>query len=173
MLCMAMLPTHMRITHVMLLFHSATTMWLHHVFNLHYACPRQVSVDLIQTCTYSMIVYKGQGINWHPQSDSLEASPLKWTCSTHPIIGGSHCLVESLRQLTCFIGCFTPTAVESTISSDGIDTFTRTLIQSYNITLPSGQHILSSPTRVLPDVIPHQPANPLTECFHCHNLGHY
>ena len=33
--------THMRITHVILLFHSATTMQLHHAFNLHYACPRQ------------------------------------------------------------------------------------------------------------------------------------
>ena len=33
--------THMRITHVMLLFHSATAMRLHHVFNLRYACPRQ------------------------------------------------------------------------------------------------------------------------------------
>ena len=47
----------------------------------------------------------------------------------------------------------TPTAVESMISSEGIDTVTRTLIQSYNITLPSGQHVLSSPTHVLPDVI--------------------
>ena len=67
----------------------------------------------------------------------------------------------------------TPTVVESTISSEGIDTFARTLIWFYNITLPSGQHILSSPTHVLPDVIPHQPANPLTECFCCHNLDHY
>ena len=67
----------------------------------------------------------------------------------------------------------TPTAVESTISSDGIDTDARTLIRSYNITLPLGQHVLSSPTHVLPDVIPCQPANPLTECFRCHNLGHY
>ena len=33
--------THMRTTHVMLLFHSATTMCLLHAFNLHYACPRQ------------------------------------------------------------------------------------------------------------------------------------
>ena len=54
-----------------------------------------------------MIVYKGQGIYWHPQSDSLEVSPLKRTWLTHPLISSSHCLVESLRQLTCFIGCFT------------------------------------------------------------------
>ena len=67
----------------------------------------------------------------------------------------------------------TSTVVESTISSEGIDTVARTLIWSYNITLPSGQHVLSSPTCVLPDVIPCQPANPLTKCFHCHNLGHY
>ena len=33
--------THMCLTHVMLLFHSATAMWLHHVINLHYAYPRQ------------------------------------------------------------------------------------------------------------------------------------
>ena len=33
--------TYMHITHAMLLFHSATAMWLHHVFNLRYAFPRQ------------------------------------------------------------------------------------------------------------------------------------
>ena len=54
-----------------------------------------------------MIVYKNQGINWHPQSDSLGVSPLKRTQSTHPLVSGLHCLLESLRQLICFIGCFT------------------------------------------------------------------
>ena len=97
--------THMHITHVMLLFHSATTMWLHHVIHLCYACPR-VLVDLVQTCTYHMIVYKGQGIDWQPQSDSLGVSPLKWIQSTPSLISSSHRLVESLRQLTCFISCF-------------------------------------------------------------------
>ena len=48
----------------------------------------------------------------------------------------------------------TPMAVESTTSSDRIDTDARMLIWSYNITLPSGQHVLSSPTHVLLDVIP-------------------
>ena len=33
--------THAHHTCSMLLFHSATAMWLHHVFNLHYACPEQ------------------------------------------------------------------------------------------------------------------------------------
>ena len=60
----------------------------------------------------------------------------------------------------------TPYSIKSMISSEGIDTVARTLIQSYNITLPSGQHVLSSPAHVLP-------ANPLTKCFRCHNLGHY
>ena len=32
--------THMHPPHVMLPFHSATAMWLYHVFNLCYACPR-------------------------------------------------------------------------------------------------------------------------------------
>ena len=39
-LCMAMLPHTCPFLMFMLLFHSATTMWLHHVFNLHYVCPR-------------------------------------------------------------------------------------------------------------------------------------
>ena len=38
-----------------------------------------VSIDLVQACTYHMIVYKSQGINWHPQSDSLGVLPLKQT----------------------------------------------------------------------------------------------
>ena len=53
-----------------------------------------------------MIVYKGQGIDWHPQSDSLGVSPLKQTRSTLTLVSGSCCLVESLRQWICFIGCF-------------------------------------------------------------------
>ena len=36
----------------------------------------------------------------------LEFHPSKWTCSTHPFVSGLCHLVESLRQLTCFIGCF-------------------------------------------------------------------
>ena len=65
-----------------------------------------ISVDSVQTCAYFMIVYKSQGINWHPQSDSLGVSPLKRTQLTHPFVSSSCHLVESLRQLTCFIGCF-------------------------------------------------------------------
>ena len=33
--------THAHYTCSMLLFHSATVMWLHHIFNLCHACPRQ------------------------------------------------------------------------------------------------------------------------------------
>ena len=42
-LCCAWLccRTHVHHTCSMLLFHSATAMWLHHVINLHYACPKQ------------------------------------------------------------------------------------------------------------------------------------
>ena len=36
-----------------------------------------------------MIVYKGQGIDWHPQSDSLGVSPLKWTRSTPTLVSSS------------------------------------------------------------------------------------
>ena len=36
-----------------------------------------------------MVVYKGQGIDWHPQSDSLGVSSLKWTQSTPTFISGS------------------------------------------------------------------------------------
>ena len=51
------------------------------------------------TCTYSMIVYKYQGINWHPQSDSLGVSSLKQTHSTPSLISGLCLLVESLGQI--------------------------------------------------------------------------
>ena len=46
-----------------------------------------------------MIVYKDQGINWQPQSDSLGVSSLKWTCSTPPLVSGLRYLVESLGQI--------------------------------------------------------------------------
>ena len=44
--------THMHITYVILLFHSATTMWLPHVSLSYYAFCRTVLVGLIQTCIY-------------------------------------------------------------------------------------------------------------------------
>ena len=107
-LCCAWLccHTHAHYTCSMLLFHSATIIQLHHVINLHLCLPQTVSVDSLPTCTYSMIVYKDQGIDWHPQSDSLGVSSLKQTCSTHPIVSGLCRLVESLGQLIFFIGCF-------------------------------------------------------------------
>ena len=46
-----------------------------------------------------MIVYKDQGTNWHPQSDSLGVSSLKQTHSTPPLISSLCCLVESLGQI--------------------------------------------------------------------------
>ena len=100
--------THMHITHI-LCFSSILPPPCGCIMLLisDYACPKTVLVDPIPTCTYSMVVYKDQGINWHPQSDSLGVSPLKQTHSTHPFVSGLHRLVESLRQLTCFIGCFT------------------------------------------------------------------
>ena len=73
--------THMHITHVMLCFHSATAMWLPHVILILICLSQMVSIDSVQTYTYSMVVYKSQGINWHPQSDSLGVSPLKRTHS--------------------------------------------------------------------------------------------
>ena len=42
-LCCAWIYCHTHAHHTcsMLLFHSATAMWLHHVINLCYACPKQ------------------------------------------------------------------------------------------------------------------------------------
>ena len=69
-----------------------------------------------------MIVYKGQGINWHPQSDSLGVSSLKQTWSTHFLVSGSCSLVESLGQLTCFIGCFSCSAISSITTTHSFPT---------------------------------------------------
>ena len=44
-------------------------------------------------------MYKDQGLNWHPQSDSLGVSSLKQTHSTPPLNSGLHHLVESLGQI--------------------------------------------------------------------------
>ena len=63
--------THMHITHV----HASIPFCHHHVIascSPILICLSQTAlIDLISTCTYSMIVYKSQGIDWHPQSDSL------------------------------------------------------------------------------------------------------
>ena len=86
----------------------------------------------------------------HPGSPPLMIPPL--SSSVNSSITELHAQISSppLSEVS-----ETSSVVESMISSEGIDTVTRTFIQSYNITLSSGQHILSSPTRVLPDVIPH------------------
>ena len=99
--------THMHITHV-LCFSSILPPPCGGIMLLISAMPAYtVSVDLVPTCTYNMIVYTDQGIDWHSQSDSLGVSSLKQTCSTHPIISGLCHVVESLGQLICFLGCFT------------------------------------------------------------------
>ena len=67
----------------MLLFHFATVMRLPHVLLILIYLSWTVLIDSVQACTYDMIVYKNQGINWHPQSDALGVSPLKQTQS-HP-----------------------------------------------------------------------------------------
>ena len=69
--------TYMHITCFMLLFHSATTMHLHHATSILICLSQTVSIDLVQTCTCNMIVYKIQGIDWHSQSDSLGDFPSK------------------------------------------------------------------------------------------------
>ena len=67
-----------------------------------------ISVDLIQTCTYSMIVYKGQEIDWHPQSDSLGVSPFKVDSIQLPtFVSSPRCLVNDLRHELALLGCFT------------------------------------------------------------------
>ena len=69
--------TYIHITCFTLLFHSATTMHLHHATSILICLSQTLSIDLVQTCTCNMIVYKIQGIDWHPQSDSLGDFPSK------------------------------------------------------------------------------------------------
>ena len=88
-------------------------------------------------------------LHHHPDSLPLMIPPLSSSVNTS--ITELHTQISS-PSLSKTLE--TPTAVESTISSDGIDTDARMLIWSYNITLSLGQHILSSPTCVLLDVIP-------------------
>ena len=63
--------THMHITHI----HASLPFCHHHVVAslppILICLSQTALIDLISTCTYSMIVYKSQGIDWHPQSDSL------------------------------------------------------------------------------------------------------
>ena len=82
------------------------------------------------------------------------------TVNTPPSLNSAHKSPLPVSEMSK-----TPTTVESAIPTDGIDDATRELIWSYNPTLPSGEHILSSPTHILPDIILHQPANSLTKCF--------
>ena len=76
---MAMLLHTCALLMFMLLFHSVTTMWLPHVPPILICLSQTVLIDLVQTCTHIMLVYKDQGINWHPQPDSLGVSPSKQT----------------------------------------------------------------------------------------------
>ena len=54
-----------------------------------------------------MIVYKGQGINWHPQSDSLGDSSFKADSIQLPtFVSSSKPSSEWPEALTCFVGLF-------------------------------------------------------------------
>ena len=75
----------------------------------------------------------------HPRQDSSPLMIPPPSSSVNTSITELHAWISSppLSEIS-----ETPMAVESTISSDGIDTDARMLIQSYNITLPLGQHVL-------------------------------
>ena len=75
--------------------------------------PALDTIGRSDTNMYIQYDNKGQGIDWHSQSDSLGVSPLKQTHSTDPFVSGLRHLVESLRQLTCFIGCFSCSAANA------------------------------------------------------------
>ena len=69
-------------THAYHMFHASLPFCHHHVVvSCSYLdMPFSDSIDRFSTnmyIQYNMIVYKSQGINWHPQSDSLGDSPSK------------------------------------------------------------------------------------------------
>ena len=83
-LCYAWLCCHTHVHH---------TCYASLLFCHHHAV---ASCSSILICTYSMIVYKSQEINWHPQSDSLGVFPLKQTQSPSPPL--SYCGPSSLLR---------------------------------------------------------------------------
>ena len=73
-----------------------------------------------------------------------------------------------------------PTTVNSSTSDDDLtdeedNAFPVPRDTAQHIQLPNGTRVLSSPTQVLPrpGALCPAPAGSLTECFHCHLLGHY
>ena len=70
-------------------------------------------------------------------------------------------------------GASSPTAMESESEYGGIDEEVLALNWSFLQSLPNGMPILSAPTRIVHVPIHHRPASTLTECFQCHDLGHY
>ena len=47
------------------------------------------------------------------------------------------------------------------------------LHSAYSQRTATGHWIISTPTQVLPSLYLKPPATPDTQCFHCHNMGHY
>ena len=100
-LCCAWLCCHTHAHHTCLCFSSILPPPCSCIMPLISVMPALDSIGRFGTNMYTL-----QGIDWHPQSDSLGVSPLKRTQSTPSLVSSSCHLVESLRQLTCFIGCF-------------------------------------------------------------------
>ena len=74
-LCCAWLCCHTHVHHTCLCFSSILPLPCGRIMLLISAVPALDSIgSLVQTCMHLVIVYKGQGIDWHPQSDSLGVS---------------------------------------------------------------------------------------------------
>ena len=120
--------THMHITHI-LCFSSILPPPCSCIMPLISTMLALDSISRFDTNMYTLYdstyICKSQGIDWHPQSDSLGVSPLKQTQSTHPLVSGLCCLLESLRQLICFIGCFTNATCWDSSQRKGFSFFIR------------------------------------------------
>ena len=66
-----------------------------------------------------------------------------------------------------------PNIVESESKYGGVDEEVLALNQSFLQSLSNGTQILSTPTQVVHIPIHCRPASTLTECFQCHDFGHY
>ena len=76
-------------------------------------------------------------------------------------------------SLTSRISSRPPSPTTTLIPETGFSQENALLCAAYMQRTTTGHQIVSAPTQTLPGIFLKPPATPDTQCFHCHNKGHY
>ena len=106
-----------------------------------------------------------------PSSTATVSSPTSLTSSLTSHI--SSCPSSPSISLASHISSRPPSPTTTLVPETGFSQENALLRSAYSQRTVTGHWIISAPTQTLPSIFLKSPATPDTQCFRCHNKGHY